>query len=290
MNSLRKQRTLRTTASLTGFGYWSGVDVAVELRPAPRNTGLVFVRSDLATPVRIPALVAYRIDLPRRTSLAVGSVRVEMTEHILAALAAMQIDNCEIWVDQPELPAFDGSSGPVVDAILRSGVELQDADRPLLRIAEPIRLSGADTWIEARPATSPGLAVEYSLDYGAGPIGRQRLALHVDSATFVRELATARTFVLEEEAAWLRGQGLGTRVTYQDLLVFGPDGPLQNTLRFEDECVRHKTLDLIGDLALAGCDLQGQVVAYRSGHRLNAELVAALLEQAAQGQLARVSA
>ncbi len=145
-------------------------------------------------------------------------------------------------------------------------------------LREPVRLGNEESWIEARPAARPGLWLNYRLDYGRNsPIGRQSLTLLVTPDSFRKELAPARTFVLEGEAAWLRRQGLGTRTTPADLLVFGPNGPIDNPLRFADECVRHKALDVVGDLALAGCDLHGQITAHRSGHRLNAELVHALL-------------
>ena len=140
------------------------------------------------------------------------------------------------------------------------------------------RVGNDDCWVEARPSKTGGLAIEYKLDYGPNtPIGRQSIELAITPRSFQQELATARTFILEDEAQWLRDRGLGIRVTSQDLLVFGPAGPIDNTLRFEDECVRHKALDLVGDLALAGCDLVGQFIAHKSGHRLNAELVRVLL-------------
>jgi UDP-3-O-[3-hydroxymyristoyl] N-acetylglucosamine deacetylase len=136
-----------------------------------------------------------------------------------------------------------------------------------------------------RPAPSGGLSLCYLLDYGSeGPIRRQRIDLQLSPQAFCNELASARTFILKHEAEWLRHQGLGERVTWSDLLIFSDTGPVGNTLRFPDECVRHKALDLLGDLALAGCDIEGRVVAYRSGHRLNAELVQTLLCEVATAQ------
>jgi UDP-3-O-acyl N-acetylglucosamine deacetylase len=275
---LRPQRTLRQSVAVRGFGYWSGEDVCVEFRPADPGTGIVFVRGDLDPPVRIPACVDQRIDVPRRTVLAAGGATVEMVEHVMAACGGLWIDNCEIWVDRAEMPGCDGSSLPFVEALLEAGVVEQPALRRQLVVRRVVRVGDDEAWIEARPPDHYGLSVFYGLDYGAdNPIGRQGIELAVTPESFRFCLAPARTFLLQEEAEWLRNQGLGERVSYRDVLVFDERGPKHNPLRFPDECVRHKTMDLIGDLALAGCELVGRFLAYRSGHRLNAELVRALL-------------
>lgn len=280
MVTLRRQRTLAQPTSLRGFGYWSGQDVHVEFRPAPPQAGVVFVRRDLGATARIPATVQQRIESPRRTTLKARGATVEMVEHILAALAGLQIDNCEVWVDAPEMPGCDGSSQPFVEALDRGGIVEQAEARNSLVVREPVRLGDEDSWVEARPSAAPGLTLKFRLDYGRGtPIGRQTLSLRVTPEAFRRELAPARTFLLAEEADWLRRQGLGQRTTTRDLLIFGPEGPVDNELRFPDECVRHKALDLVGDLALSGCDLQGEVIAHRSGHKLNAQLARVLLTE-----------
>ena len=263
---------------MAGFGYWSGRDVNVQLRPAPPGSGIVFVRDDLMPPARIAADVRQRIEVPRRTTLAAAGAQVEMVEHVLAALYGLAIDNCEVGVDAPELPGLDGSCLPLVEAIAAAGAIRQKAPRRRLVVTDVTRVGNDDAWVEARPSKTDGLTVEYKLDYGPNnPIGRQAIELAVTPQSFQAELASARTFLMEEEAHWLRDRGLGTRATSQDLLVFGPDGPIDNPLRFENECVRHKALDLVGDLALAGCDLVGHFIAHKSGHRLNAELVRVLL-------------
>jgi UDP-3-O-acyl N-acetylglucosamine deacetylase len=263
---------------VAGFGYWSGRDVTVELRPAPPGSGVVFVRDDLTPPARIAADVRLRIEVPRRTTLVADGVQVEMVEHVLAALHGLAIDNCEVGVNEPELPGLDGSCLPVVEAIVAAGVVNQKAPRRRLVVTDVTRVGNDDSWVEARPTKTSGLTIQYKLDYGPNnPIGKQSIELAVTPQSFQRELASARTFLLAEEAQWLRERGLGTRATSQDLLVFTPDGPIDNPLRFEDECVRHKALDLVGDLALAGCELVGHFIAHKSGHRLNAELVRILL-------------
>lgn len=278
ISTLRKQQTLQRPAQIGGFGYWSGRDVSVEFRPAPPHTGIVFVRTDLSRPVRIAARMENRIETPRRTTLASEGATVEMVEHILAALAGMRIDNCEVHVDRPEMPGCDGSSLPFVEVLNRAGIVAQNALRTRLVITETTRVGDEEAWVEARPQSADRLAIQYRLDYGpASPIGRQTIELEVLPDSFLKKLAPARTFILKSEADWLRSRGLGARVTCRDLLVIDESGPVDNPLRFEDECVRHKALDLVGDLALAGCDLAGSVIAHRSGHRLNAELVRVLL-------------
>lgn len=281
--TLRPQRTIATAVSVEGYGFWSGQNVRLEFRPAAPNHGLVFVRSDLPNQPRIPALVAHRVEMPRRTTLSCGGVQVEMVEHVLAACAGLRIDNCEIVVDRAEMPGCDGSSGAFVAALLDSGIVEQSALRSQLVVTHQVRIGDAESWIEANPSRRAVLSLAYELDYGsASPIGRQRVQFEITPPVFERELSAARTFVLREEAEWLRSQGIGQRVTEKDLLVFGPDGVMGNQLRHPDECARHKALDAVGDLALSGCDIVGEVTAYRSGHRLNAEMARTLL---AHGQL-----
>jgi UDP-3-O-acyl-N-acetylglucosamine deacetylase len=196
----------------------------------------------------------------------------------MAALGGMQVDNCEVWVDRPEIPGCDGSAQPFAAALAAAGIVAQAAFRPVRFVRAPIRLGNADSWIEARPCRTGKTILQYELDYGAGnPIGRQSLEVTLAPRVFPLGLAPARTFMLEAEALALRAQGLGQRTTAKDLLVFNRQGPVDNTLRFPDECVRHKLVDLVGDLALAGSDIVGRLVAYRSGHRLNAAMVRELV-------------
>lgn len=280
ITELRYQRTLQHPATVTGFGYWSGRNVRVEFRPAPPNTGLVFVRGDLTPPRRIAAAVALRTEVPRRTVLTADGTRVEMVEHVLAALAGLKIDNCEIWIDGAELPGCDGSSLPFVGPLLEAGAVDQSEHRARLIVQRTVRVGDPNAWVEARPSANGEFRVAYHLDYGPGPIGQQAFELAVTPESFARELAPARTFILQHEAEQLLKQGLAQRASLSDLLVYGENGPLGNALRFTDECVRHKTLDLVGDLALSGFDLVGEFRAHRSGHRLNAELVSVLLREA----------
>lgn len=285
MHAKRNQRTIASTAVVEGVGYWTGQDIRVEFRPAAAGSGICFVRDDLAGKPRIAACVYKRQQMPLRTTLQCGQASVDMIEHVMAALAGLQIDNCEVHVDRPEMPGCDGSSLPFVEALDRAGLVEQSEIRRRVVVNQVIRRGSTDSWIEVRPCSSGKTILQYELDYGSGnPIGRQRLEVSLSPNHFRTALAPSRTFLLEAEAAALKSQGLGQRASFKDLLVFGPDGPIDNQLRFPDECVRHKLLDMVGDLALAGCDLIGRFVAHRSGHRLNAELVRAILEQVAGQQ------
>ena len=273
MPSVRQQQTLAGTSAVEGFGYWTGRDVRVEFRPAPADSGITFVRSDLGASARIPATVAYRINAERRTTLSHRGVTIEMIEHVMAALAGLHVDNCEVWLDAPELPGCDGSAQAYVDALDRAGMVSQDVPRRRIVVERSVRLGNDDCWIEIQPSRSGGMSVEFTVDYGPGTaIGKQSITLAICPEAFRREIAGSRTFLLEEEARWLVSRGLGQRVTAGDLLIFGPRGPIDNELRFADECVRHKVLDVVGDLALAGCDVAAHIVAYRSGHELNGQV------------------
>lgn len=289
MIPLRNQRTIAQSVCVEGFGYWSGQDIQVEFRPAPPGTGRVFVLEKPGrTPVLLPATIDARIDAQRRTILEVGTARVEMIEHVLAALAALEVDNCEIWVDAEEMPGCDGSSNAFVDAIEAVGLVDQPLPIDPLVVRQAIRAGDDKKWIEAQPSPTGQFSIEYHLDYGPGnAIGRQSFAAVITSEQFRYELAPARTFVLAQEADAMQAQGKGTRVTSQDILIFDQEGPRDNPLRFADECVRHKILDVVGDLALAGRPLIGHFVAHCSGHQLNGDLVGGLLKQEATQQRRR---
>lgn len=276
----RRQRTLARPAAVTGFGYFSGQDVRVEFWPAAEDTGIVFVRHDVGPAARVPAHAALRVDMPRRTTLELNGIRVEMVEHVMAALAGMRVDNCEVWVDATEMPGCDGSSLAFVEAIDAAGIIEQRRSVRQIVVQRAIRVVGDNCWIEAQPSRTAGMSIAFDLDFsGEAAVGRQSFAMDVTPDAFRHELAACRTFISQEIAEAMRAQGLGQRVTPRDLLVFGPHGPIDNELRFNDECVRHKLLDVIGDLALTGCEVIGHIVAYRCGHKLHAELAKRLLEQ-----------
>jgi UDP-3-O-acyl N-acetylglucosamine deacetylase len=271
----RRQKTLKRNAEICGFGLFSGVDVSLRFHPAPENTGVVFHRVDLKGQPDVPVSLAFLESTHRRTSLVNGNARVELTEHVLAALAGLQIDNCLIEIDAAEVPGVDGSCRPFVEELLAAGIVEQSALRSSLRIEQALEVESerGDASVQIRPHMSEGLVITYHLDYGhSSPIPPQTFTVNVTPETFLQEIAFARTFVLESEVATLKAAGYGQRVTEKDLLVYGEDGVIGNTLRAVDECVRHKILDAIGDFALLGCDLKGHITAWRSGHHLNQQL------------------
>lgn len=278
----RKQQTIGESISVSGFGYWSGKDVEIEFRPAAEKSGLVFVRQAETGQHRIEALVHNREESPRRTNLMQDGHGVDMVEHVVAAMAGLQIDNCEIHCSSQEMPGLDGSSVVFTNALLKAGIVQQSSARMGLLVSRPVEVRSGDSWIKARPladaARNPRTVLQYNLDYGPDSIIRaQSFRISLTPAAFTQQLASARTFVLKSEADQMLSAGIGQRVSTQDLIVFGDHGPIDTELRFEDECVRHKTLDMVGDLALSGIDLIGEFEAYRTGHRLNAELVRELL-------------
>jgi UDP-3-O-acyl N-acetylglucosamine deacetylase len=281
MSVARRQRTLARPVTVTGFGYYSGRDIQVEFWPAAEYAGITFVRHDLGPGARIPAIAAHRIDMPRRTTLELNGARVEMVEHVMAALAGLRIDNCEVWVDAAEMPGCDGSAQAFVEAIDAAGVVEQRSPVSQIVVRQTVRVGTDDQWIEAQPSRSAGLSITYDLNFAShAVIGRQTYGIDLTPASFCRELASCRTFITEDVAQAMLAEGRGLRVTPRDLLIFGSHGPVENTLRHSDECVRHKVLDVVGDLALTGCEIIGHVVAHRCGHKLNAELAKRLLEQA----------
>ena len=273
--TVRSQNSLRREAELTGFGLFSGNDVRVRFLPADENTGIVFRRVDLPDRPEVPVRLEHLTTTQRRTSLSSGPARVELTEHILAALAGLQIDNCVIELNAPEVPGVDGSCLPFVDVLMGAGIERQSTARACLRLDRTLEHSSGDgsASVKSQPTNIDGLALTYHLDYGErSPIKPQSLTVVITPEIFIKEIAFARTFVLESEVAALRSAGYGMRVSEKDLLVFGPNGVIGNTLRSPDECVRHKILDCLGDFALLGCDLVGHISAWRSGHHMNQQL------------------
>lgn len=282
------QTTLAAPATVQSVGFVTGVLVTVRMLPAPANSGRVFVRTDLPGRPRIPATIDYAVDRELRTSLEADGAVVEMTEHLLAALAGLGIDNCEIEIDGPEVPAVDGSAAPFVEAIVAAGIVTQDAPRDPWCVSHGCQVVDGEAMIGLYPTNADALDITFNLDYENPGIGSQSRSLRIQPATFRREIAPARTFVLERDVARLRAAGLGSRSSAADLLVFAPDGRLiDNQLRFPDECVRHKILDVIGDLALLGRPIQGHVLAHKSGHRLNAALARQLAAQSREAEWRR---
>ncbi|MBL8764972.1 MAG: UDP-3-O-[3-hydroxymyristoyl] N-acetylglucosamine deacetylase [Phycisphaerae bacterium] len=280
--------TLASTAVLSGVGLFTGAPSSVAVAPAPAGSGLVFRRADHPDRL-IPALVRHVVPENRHTALSTSgpAAGVHTVEHLLSALVGLGIWDARIDVRGPEVPLADGSALPFVRALLDAGVCAHDAPtREPIRLNRPIRVEDGPASIEARPHDSPArrtLALEYHLDYGPNaPLPPQRFAFELDpaagSAAYADEVAPARTFALAEEAQAMRRSGLFSHLSPRDVLVLGPDGPIDNALRFPDEPARHKLLDLLGDLALIGRPLVGRIIARRSGHALNHAIARAVIE------------
>jgi len=274
-----RQCSLRTAISCTGVGVHSGRRVTLSLRPAEVGTGILFRRTDIG--VDFPARFDKVVDTRLCTVLGAEdpAVRLGTIEHLTAALAGCGIDNAVAEIDGPELPIHDGSAAPFVFLIDCAGIAEQDADRPEIEVLRPVRVEDGAAFAELRPAGpgSGGFGMTLSIDFAAEAIGRQALSLRLTPRTFRRELAAARTFTEAAAVAQLREAGLAQGGTLDNAVVV--DGPRvlnPGGLRMADEFVRHKLVDAVGDLALAGAPLRGRFRAHRSGHTLNNRLLRAL--------------
>ncbi len=276
---MRQQQTIAKPVEVSGLGLFTGQPVKVRFKPAAADTGVQFVRVDTPKPVRIAALVANVAKRARRTSLQNGTASVETIEHCLAALHGLGVDNVEIELEGGELPGCDGSSRAFVGAINDAGIVTQDRLLNPLIITDVVRVADGDAELIAAPGDDDSLNIIYDLDYGnSGLLHRQLFAVRLTKESFSHEIADARTYVFEAEAQQLRDAGLGKHLTPKDVVVIGPNGVIDNEFRFPDECVRHKVLDLIGDLLLAGRAIYGKIYAHKSGHALNHELVRKLIK------------
>jgi UDP-3-O-[3-hydroxymyristoyl] N-acetylglucosamine deacetylase len=202
-------------------------------------------------------------------------VRLQTVEHLLSALVGLEVEHLRIEVDAEELPILDGSAAPWVDAILQAGIQVLDGRRRFIRITQPVETRDGDRWIRALPFN--GLRLRYIIDFPIPALGRQSRELSLTPDKYRRELSSARTFCLAQEVDQLRARGLALGGSLENAVVFGPDGPLNDSLRFEDEAVRHKMLDLVGDLALLGAPLLGLIEAHAAGHAMHVALAQAIL-------------
>jgi UDP-3-O-[3-hydroxymyristoyl] N-acetylglucosamine deacetylase len=273
-----KQRTLKNCIRATGVGLHSGKKVLVTLRPAPAHSGIVFRRVDVTPTVEIPARAENVGDTQLSTSLAKGEVRIATVEHLLSAFAGLGIDNAYVDVSAPEVPIMDGSAGPFVFLIQSAGIEEQSAPKQFVRIKRPVAVEDGDKWARFEPFD--GFKVSFSIDFDHPLFDETCKFAEVDFSTtsFVKEVSRARTFGFLKEVEMLReknlalGGSLQNAVVIDDYRVLNEDG-----LRYEDEFVRHKILDAIGDLYLLGHGLIGAFRGHKSGHALNNRLLRRLL-------------
>ena len=274
---MNSQRTLRRPVSCSGIGLHSGNKVTLSLKPAPADYGIRFQRSDLGG-LEIPATVTHLGGIRLATGLTREAVSVETVEHLLAALTALGIDNCIVELNTPEVPIMDGSAAPFVYLILNeAGVKRLPAPKKFLKVLRPISLSQGDKRIALYP--SDHFKVTYSISFDHPLIRHQSRTMKITDETFVDEIAPARTFGFLKEVEMLRQKGLALGGSLDNAIVLGETTVLNNALRFEDEFVRHKILDVIGDLSLVGYPVIGHLVAHRGGHALHTAFAARILEE-----------
>ena len=275
-----RQRTLKNVIRATGVGLHSGEKVYLTLRPAPVNTGIVFCRTDLNPIVTIEAKATNVGDTTLSTNLVKGNARVSTVEHLLSALAGLGIDNAYVDLSAPEVPIMDGSAGPFVFLLQSAGIEEQNALKPFIRIKRKVTVTDGDKSATFLPFD--GFKVSFAIDFDHPVIkGRsQNISIDFSSTSFVREVSRARTFGFMKDIEYLRERNLAlggsveNAIVVDDYRILNEDG-----LRYEDEFVRHKVLDAIGDLYLLGKSLIGEFQGHKSGHALNNRLLHALMAQ-----------
>lgn len=265
----------------TGVGLHSGNKVTLSIMPAPVNSGIVLVRTDLSPAVAIPA----KAEQVRETTMCTAlvndeGIRISTIEHLFAALAGLGIDNAVIEVDAPEIPIMDGSASPFVFLLQSAGIKEQAAPKKYLKIKRPVRVEDDDKWAELKPFK--GFRVNFKIDFAHPEIARsqQHVVMDFSTSAFVKDISRARTFGFMRDIEYLRANNLAlggsmeNAVVLDEYRVLNPDG-----LRYEDEFVKHKILDAFGDLYVAGHAILGEFTAYKTGHALNNQLVRALLAQ-----------
>jgi len=276
------QRTLRRQVSCVGIGLHSGNKVNLTLKPAAADSGIRFRRTDLGD-YEVPATVHNLAGIQLATGLARNEVSVETVEHLLAALVSVGIDNVAIELNSPEVPIMDGSAAPFVYLLQEAGVKRLSQPRRYLKIIRPIAISRGDKRIALYP--SDHFKVTYSISYDHPLLRHQSRTIRITEESFVEEVAPARTFTFLKDVEMLRQNGLALGGSLENAIVLGETGVLNNALRFEDEFVRHKILDAVGDLALVGYPVIGHLVAHRAGHALHTEFAAKILEEAGAWRL-----
>ncbi len=272
---MRNQQTISKSAFLSGIGLHSGNPSSIAIHSAPANTGIVFVKHVENSIQSCPANIAYLGQTDHCTSLESDTLQVQTVEHVLSALAGLEIDNAYVELQGQEIPAADGSAQPFVDILQESTIVSQDAPRSYIKIVEPITVQDGRRSITVAPAALP--SISYFIDF-PHPLIQQQEYVHSGTALdFQKNIASARTFAFRKEVEFLWSRGLGLGGSLHNTIVFSDIGLVnEEELRFTDECVRHKVLDLIGDLALLGIPVIGHFTAKYAGHTLHTQLVQAI--------------
>lgn len=274
---MRLQRTLKQEVSFDGIGLHTGAHIYVTLKPAPRDTGVVFIRTDKN--IMINANINAVSDTAFATTLGSNGTRVKTVEHFLAALSGLGIDNIVVELSGSEMPILDGSSTEIIDIILKTGIAKQGKKMPYIRITKPLMLEEGHSNVAIFPYE--GRKITYRIEYHHHFLGEQTYTLELDEESFAKEVAPARTYGFLRDVEHLRANGLAKGGSLDNAVILSDDGILNKTgLRFKDEFVRHKILDLIGDFSLAGFPIYGHAIANRSGHSTNIKFVKKLLGSA----------
>jgi UDP-3-O-[3-hydroxymyristoyl] N-acetylglucosamine deacetylase len=273
-----ERKTINTNVSITGIGLHSGIYTKVELHPAPAGSGITFVRADLDG-LRIPALQASTTALDYATTVGKDDVAVGTVEHLLAAVMAFGITDLEIHIDGPEVPIVDGSALPFMHLIDAASLRGLGVEVPVLRISEPIEIVDGEKSIRITPSNR--LVLNYKIDFSHPAIGRQSYRFDYHRDNFLRKIAPARTYGFLRDVEKMRAAGLARGGSVENALVLDDRGVMNGPLRFRDEFVRHKILDLLGDLALIGRPIVGEITATRAGHALHSRFVGKILQATA---------
>ncbi|MFT8418487.1 MAG: UDP-3-O-acyl-N-acetylglucosamine deacetylase [Acetobacter sp.] len=277
------QHTLHHAISAVGIGLHTGRSINITIKPAPAGHGIVFQRTDLPTAAPLPARYDYVVETHLSTVLGDKNNpenRVATVEHLMAALCGCGIDNALILVDGPETPVFDGSATDFVFLLDCAGRTAQSLPRRVVRVLQPVRVECQNAWVELLPHDGPTPHLSMSIDFSASAIGVQSYALDLTCASFRNELARNRTFAMRQEIEALHKAGLALGGSLDNAIVVDDDHVLNPTgLRCPDEFIRHKIMDAVGDLYLAGCVLQASFRGHRSGHTLNNQLLHTLFAQ-----------
>lgn len=270
------QQTIQREISCSGVALHSGEKSRIVFKPAPADTGLVFFRSDIAARMPIPAHWKYVTDTLNKVGIGREEIEIKTVEHVLSALYGLGIDNCLIEVDNIEPPNMDGSSQHFVRLLLEAGLEYLDAPRRYFEVPHPIWLEDGEKYLVVLP--SGDYRISYTIDFDHQMIRKQSCHIRVERESYIQEIARARTFGFWKDVNHLWENGLALGGSFNSSLVYDHEGVMNDSLRYEDECVRHKILDLIGDFALLGKQIRGHVIANKSGHALDISLVSKMGE------------
>jgi UDP-3-O-[3-hydroxymyristoyl] N-acetylglucosamine deacetylase len=272
------QRTLKNSIRATGVGLHSGTKVLMTLRPAAPDSGIVFRRTDLDEPVDIPARADFVGETVLGTTLLRDGVKVATTEHLLSALAGLGIDNARIELSASEVPIMDGSAGPFVFLLQSAGIVEQDAPKRFVRILKSVKVADGDKWARFDPYDGFKINFEIEFDHPVFKWRSQATSMDFSTTSFLREVSRARTFGFMRDLEYMRSHNLALGGTLDNAIVLDDQGVMnEDGLRYEDEFVKHKILDAIGDLYLLGHSLIGEFSAYKSGHGLNNRLLRTLM-------------